>query len=124
MDYLTVKEYAELKGCKPQYIRKLILDGKLEAEQRPHPQNKQMCYMIPVSELPEDLKAKYYKKLKTDIELSPELKEPPVLKQHKKAVKKCFEEYTAEEREEIALWCNILKDWQTRRVKYKNKCEF
>lgn len=53
MDYLTVKEYAELKCCKPQYVRKLILDGKLEAEQCTHSQNKQMCYMIPVSTLSE-----------------------------------------------------------------------
>lgn len=124
MYYLTVKEYAELMNCSVRYVQNQAQNGKIHAEQHPHPQNKKMCYMIPVSALPENVKAKYYKRLKNSVNLSPELKEPPVLKQHKKTVKKRFEEYTAEEREEIALWCNILKDWQTRRVKYKNKCEF
>ncbi len=80
--------------------------------------------MIPASSLPEDLQAKYYKKIKSEVELSPELKEPLVLKQPKNTVKKRFEEYTKKEREEIALWSGILKDWQQRRVKYKSKCEF
>lgn len=49
MEYLTVGEVAELKKCKPQYIRKLAKDGKLAAEQREHPQNHKTCYMIPLS---------------------------------------------------------------------------
>ena len=74
MDYLTVKEYAELKKCKTQYIQKLCKEGKIKAEQRPHPQNKQMCYMIPVSTLSEELQAKYYNRLKSDLKI-PEFKD-------------------------------------------------
>lgn len=121
MDYLTVKEVAELKGCKPQYMRKLAKDGKLNAVVRDHPQNHKPCYMIPVSSLPNDLKSKYYSRLKKEAGTAPELKEPEALKPRKKTVKKAFEEYTAEEREEIALWCGIIREWQDLRAKYKKK---
>ena len=67
MDYLTVKEYAELKGCTERYIQKKIQNGEIYAEQRPHPQNKRMCYMIPVSTLSEELQAKYFNRLKSDL---------------------------------------------------------
>ena len=33
-----------------QILQKQIKDGKIFAEKKPHPQNKQPCYMIPVSE--------------------------------------------------------------------------
>ncbi|MBQ8181421.1 MAG: Mu transposase C-terminal domain-containing protein [Ruminococcus sp.] len=121
MDYLTVKEAAELKGCSERYIKKLCKDGVIQAEVKLHPQNKRPCYMIPISALPEELKAKYYKRLKSEAGTAPELKETEILKPHKKVIKKAFEEYTAEERTEIALWCKILREWQELRIKYKNK---
>lgn len=124
MDFLTVKEYAELKECSERYVKRLCKEGKIPSEQRPHPQNKKLCYMIPVSALSEELKIKYYKNLKSGVKLAPELNESPVLKSSKKTVKKRLEEYTESERSEIALWCGILQDWQRRRIKYKNKCEF
>ena len=55
LDYLTTKELSELKGCSMQILQKQIKNGKIFAEQQPHPQNKQLCYMIPVSALSEDL---------------------------------------------------------------------
>ena len=103
MDYLTVKEAAELKGCSERYIKKLCKDGNIQAEVKPHPQNKQPCYMIPVSALPEELKTKYYKQLKAEARTAPELKEIGSLKPSKNVIKKAFEEYSAEERAEIAL---------------------
>lgn len=33
MDYLTVKEVAELKGCSDRYVKTLCKTGKLQAEQ-------------------------------------------------------------------------------------------
>lgn len=57
MDYLTVKEVAELKGCSERYIKRLCKEQKIQIELQPHPQNKQLCYMIPISALPEDLQA-------------------------------------------------------------------
>lgn len=72
MDYLTVKETAKLKNCAVQYIKKLCKDGKIKADLQPHPQNKQLCYMIPVSALPEDLQAKYYRQKRTESGVLPE----------------------------------------------------
>lgn len=72
MDYLTVAELAELKNCSVQYIKRICKDGKMLTELQPHPQNKQLCYMIPVSALPEDLQAKYYRKKKTEAGILPE----------------------------------------------------
>lgn len=121
MEYLTVKEVAELKGCKPQYIRKLAKDGKLNTVLQEHPQNHKSCYMFPVSSLPDDLRTKYYGRLKAEAGTAPELKESELLKPRKKVVKKPFEAYTAEERKEIALWCGIVREWQDLRAKYKKK---
>ena len=39
MEYLTVKEFAELKECTERYVKRLCKDGKIKAEQHPHPQN-------------------------------------------------------------------------------------
>lgn len=124
MDYLTVKELAELKGCSERHAKRIIKEGKVQAEMQIDPNIKQERYMIPVSTLPEDLKAKYYNNLKKEVGTAPELIEPKPLKPHKKTVKRRFEEYTSEERTEIALWCNILREWQELRVKYKNKASF
>lgn len=124
MDYLTVKELAELKGCSERYAKRIVKDGKINAEMQKNPETKKIRYMIPVTTLPEDLKAKYYNNLKKEVGTAPELIEPEPLKQSKKTVKRRFEEYTSEERTEIALWCNILREWQELRVKYKNKASF
>lgn len=127
MDYLTVKETAELKGCSERYIKTLCKDSKIKADLQPHPQNKQLCYMIPVSALPEDLQARYYAKLKKDIGLAPELmedKSEKTLKKPLKSVKKAFEEYSQAEREEMSTWCEILREWQELRAGYKKKTDF
>lgn len=123
MDYLTVKEYAELKGCTERYIKRICKEGKIQAEQRPHPQNKKMCYMIPVSALSEELQAKYYGRLKAEINL-PALKEDkkPV-KKPKKSVSKTFEEMSEAERREANVWSGIIEEWLSIRSRYENKAQ-
>ncbi|HNX63661.1 MAG TPA: MerR family transcriptional regulator, partial [Oscillospiraceae bacterium] len=112
MDLLTVKEVAELKGCSLQYIQRIIKSGKLQATHNENPTNHIKEYAVPASALPVDLQRKYYGQRKAEVGLPPELKPVKIEKKSSsKAVKKAFEEYTAEEREEIALWCKILKDW-------------
>ena len=58
MDYLSVKEVAELKGCSVRYIQKRVSEQKLEAVIEYN--NNCMQYMIPVSALPEELQQRYY----------------------------------------------------------------
>lgn len=123
MDYLTVKEYAELKGCTERYIQKKIQNGEIYAEQRPHPQNKQMCYMIPVSTLSEELQAKYYNRLKADLKI-PEFKDDKEpLKKSKRTVSKTFEEMSEAERREANMWFEILEEWLSIRSQYTNKAK-
>ncbi len=127
MNYLTVKETAELKGCSERYIKQICKDGKIQAELQPHPQNKQLCYMIPVSALPNELQARYYARLKKDTGLAPELtkdKSETALKKPSKRIKKAFEEYSQAEREEMTTWCGILREWRELRAGYKKKTEF
>ena len=116
LDYLTVKEVAKLKECSIQYIQKLVKAKKLEAIQELNPDNNCMQYKIPVSALPEELKARYYKRKQQELGLLPELKEPETpLEQRSKAIKKPvqkkrLDEFTETERNQIALWCGIIKE--------------
>lgn len=122
MEYLTVKEAAELKGCSEQYVKKLCKDNKLQSIQEINSKGRPK-YLIPVSALPEDLQAKYYARLYKEAGTAPELKEH-VSKPVKKVIKKPFEQYTAEQRAEIALWCGIIREWLETREKYRKKTDF
>lgn len=125
MDYLTVKETAELKGCSERYIRKLIGNGDIFSESIINISNGHTCYSIPVSSLPEDLQAKYYAKLKKDTGLAPELTEDKLEKPRKaRKISRSFEELSSDEREKLNFWCELLEEWQSRRSQYKSKTEF
>ncbi|MDE5855318.1 MAG: helix-turn-helix domain-containing protein, partial [Ruminococcus sp.] len=129
MDYLTVKEAAELKNCSERYIKKLCKDGKVHTKLQPHPQNKQPCYMIPVSALSEDLQAKYYNQKRTEAGIMPEKTEDEntsetVLKKPSKRVQRTFEELSEEERRQVNIWTDILREWQGMRAVYSRKTEF
>ena len=121
MDYLSILDVAELKGCKPQYIRKLAKDGKIFAEQQEHPQNHKMCYMIPITALPEELQLKYYQRKRAENGVMPE---PAAPKKQKAKRLLTFENCTAEQRKSINLWTAILQDWQGQREQYQKKTEF
>ena len=126
MDYLTMKEVADLKGCSWQNIQRLVKNGKLNFVQEMGNKGR-MKYLISVSALPEDLQARYYAKLRKDTGLAPELIEdkPEIaLKKPKKTIKKAFEEYSQAEREEMAEWIRILREWRELRVNYKKKTDF
>lgn len=104
MDYLTVKELAELKGCSGQYIRKQIAIGAINADQVVNEANGHTSYLIPVSSLSEELQAKYYKQKRTETGLLPE-QESDVVKPAKKPTipQRSFEELSADERAEVNL---------------------
>lgn len=129
MDYLTVKEVAELKGCSLQYIKKQCKDEVIKARLQPHPQNKQPCYMIPISALPEDLQAKYYKQKRTETGILPEKinsgnTSATALKYHCKGIAKSFQEFSETERATIKFWINLLTEWQAERSRRRDKTEF
>lgn len=126
MDYLTVKELAELKGCSERYIKRIVKEGKAHAEQKLHPQNNKMCYMIPIASLSENLQAKYYKQKRTETGLLPEHETDNAKKAERSTVpQRSFEELSADERAEINLWTDIVREWQGLRNSYRgSKTEF
>lgn len=112
-----------------QTLQKQIKDDKIFAEKQPHPQNKQLCYMIPVSSLPEDLQAKYYRNKRTESGILPEKNgdesdEKAAFKYRSKGIKKAFEEFSEAERTEIKFWTDLLTQWQSERSERKDKTEF
>ncbi len=75
MEFITVEDVAKLKGCSLQYIQKLIKDGKLESKTELNEKNRPK-YLIPISALPDDIKAKYYTQIRGEENAPPELKKP------------------------------------------------
>lgn len=119
MEYLTIRQTAELKKCSVRYVRQLCSEGKIKTEIQPHPQNKKPCYMIPVTELPADLQAVYYGKRKNI--------PPAPVRKNKKTKTENFptiEELSEKERNELCFWCGLLREWQSRRSQYESKCIF
>ena len=122
MDYLTVKEVAELKGCSERYVQRLCKSGKIEFALYFDANNQQQSYSIPISALPDELQQRYYKRQRSDAGLLPEVKE-----KKKTAAKeqRSFDELTADERAEVNVWTGILKEWQGLRNGYNgSKVEF
>lgn len=129
MEYLTVKEVADLQQCSVQHIQKRIKNGCISAIQIEHPQNKKMCYMLPITALPDDLQARYYKQKRTETGILPESTEPEpdkktLSKHHSKGAKRTFDSFTEEERRQIQFWIDLLEQWQAERSKRKDKTEF
>jgi hypothetical protein len=114
--YLSVKEVADLKGYSQRYIKMLVADGSLKSEVSVN-QNNRKKYLIPISELTTHEQLKYYKS--HNIEIPDELlagRKPKVQHPHKE-----FDEFTAEQREEIAEWIRILNAWDEYCAKSKLK---
>ena len=106
MIYLTVAEAALLKKCSQQYIQKMALDGTIEAIGVDNGNNRKK-YLIPISSFSQQEQLRYYKSHGKDIpdELIPKRK-PKATRPHKE-----LEEFSADQREHIALWIGIIKSW-------------
>lgn len=131
MEFLTVKDVAEIKGCSERYIKKLAHDGKITANKEINSQNNCMQYLFPVSELPEELKSKYYTKIKNEAQLClPKVTAEAdctdiVITKSTKNIKpqREFGYFNADEREEIAFWTEIIREWRIRRKEYDSISE-
>lgn len=106
MIYLTVKEVAELRNCSKQSIQLSALNNEIVAEKETFGNNRYR-YKIPITALSTHEQLKYYKS--HDIEIPEELlagRKPKAQHPHKE-----FDEFSAEQREEIAEWMRIIKAW-------------
>lgn len=111
MTYLTVKEAAVLKGCSERYIKQLVLEGSLKAKEEINKSNRKR-YLIPLTELKPKEQLKYYKQHSIPIpnELLPKRAE---------ITYKALDEFTAEQREEIAFWIRTVRAWDEYCIKSK-----
>lgn len=113
---LTTYEVAELKGCSPRYIQTLVKEGKIQADLSENALNNRKEYLIPVSVLDNKTQIKYYRKFRPNEELPEELRPVPKLKPKQSPPKtdkpkKRIDEYTDDERKQIAMWKKIIKQW-------------
>lgn len=113
MENITVKEYAELRGCSERYIRKLIEKGEIKAEGSFGKGGiRGMVYVIPLASIEPKLIRKYQRR-KRAREGSPP--PPPGIM----AVPVNLEELTYEERQEVAMWKEVLGEWRSYRNGHK-----
>lgn len=117
LDYLSVREAAELKGCSERYIQKSCKEGKLQCTIEINDKNK-VKYMIPISALPEILQTKYYASKREKAGIEPA---KTAVKEVKNTVLKAFEDFSETERKQIVLWKSILDNWQKYRADYVGK---
>lgn len=104
--YLTVKDVADLKGCSEAYVQRLLLDGTLNGVASTNKNNRKK-YLIPISELTTQEQLKYYKQ--HSIAIPEEMlskRKPKTQRPHKE-----LDEFTADQREEIAEWIRIINAW-------------
>lgn len=112
---LTVKEVAKLKNCSAQYVRKLISDGKLNFITENCKGNNKKKFLISVDDLPDDLRTKYYRELNKNVMYK-------AIEQNQ--LQECYqsyEDFTADERNQIDLWVKILSFWQENRLIFDKK---
>ncbi len=105
MDYISVSEYAELRGCTVQYTRKLIKEGKLKAAEHFGAGGRNgLSYEIPLAECDPKIIRKYNRKHG----IKAERKEPQGLR----ILVKSVEEFSSDERKEAAFWKRTLEEWR------------
>lgn len=105
-----MKEVAQLKGCSEQNVRKLALLGTLSSKETTN-DKKRKKYLIPLDALELPIQTKYYKQKYGEV--------PEQLRRSKEKTApqklKPFEGFTADQREQVERWTQILKDWQNLR---------
>lgn len=110
MDSITAEEYAELKCCTVQYVRRLVASGKIKAEEKFGAGGKNgVSYLIPLAECEPGIIKKYNRRHK-----AAEPQEPGKTRLATLSV----EQLTESEREEIAFWRRVLDEWEGYRQHY------
>lgn len=104
---LRASEVASLIGCDPRSVRRKAAAGKIECRQVLNDLNRPE-YLIPLKALEPQFQQKYFDGLKLN---TPGVSTPDPPKG------KPLDQYTAEERDEIAFWMQLIKRWKDYRDK-------
>lgn len=119
MEYLSVPEYAKLRGCSERYARTLIVQNKLYAIEDTVLKRGGcggITYKIPLASIDPKLIRKYQRQQ----DRKNGVHEP---KPQKKALTLSAEDMTAEERQEVARWKQILQEWNAYRGQGRSKAD-
>lgn len=106
MIYLTVQEFSEIRQFTSRYIKRLIQDGVILAKTTLNSNNRKK-YLIPLTELTEEEQLHYYRA--NNIPVPEELLPKKDTKARRQ--RRTLEQFTADQREEIADWMRIIKEW-------------
>lgn len=106
MIYLTTKEVADIRNMSERYIRNLVSSGVI-LSRSVLSEKKTTKFLIPLTELTEEEQLQYYRANNIPVPeaLLPK-KDTKVRRQ-----RRTLEQFTADQREEIADWMRILKEW-------------
>lgn len=113
MTYLSTAEVAEIKGCTPQYVRRLVQNGKLMGETKDNAANNRIEYQVPLTALSEREQLKWEAQQRQKLGLEPMIK--PELKPIEKRRQIALSEFSSEQRDEIAFWSSLLQEWLSER---------
>ncbi len=115
MEYLTTAEVAELKGCTPQYVRRLCQNGTIKANVRESAANNRTEYEIALSDLSEKMRIKYENKKRGELGLEPlPVLAKPLPKPDPRQI--TLQDLTGDQRRDVGFWCEIIKGWQAARL--------
>lgn len=120
MTYLSTAEVAEIKGCTPQYVRRLAQHGKIEHMTVAAAGNNRTEYCFPLSALSEREQLSYENRRRRELGLSPlpEKKNPEPRSEPQQIT---LRDLDGEQRQDAALWCRIIQDWQVIRAEQADK---
>lgn len=110
MTYLTVQEVAELAGCSGRQIKRYALNGEWSAEVVCNEKNRPQ-YRFPLDSLPEDIRRRYWGKLKSGTT------------RHMVSDGAELEKFSEKEREQIRLWTALIERWQESRAAFDKKTD-
>ena len=99
---LTVKQVAEVKGCRVQYIQRMAKEGKLPSVKTVNNRN-QKVYQIPLESLPDELQQRWYK-----MQVEQMREENGIEEENRGGT----DQFSAEERLEIDFWLELVRKWQ------------
>ncbi len=105
---LTAKQVAEVKGCSYRYVKRIIKEGKLQAEESLNDKNRKI-YLIPLESLDEELQQRWYQ-----LSLENQSEEIQPVKEEKRLVE--IDTFSADERQEIDFWIEVIEQWQQYRA--------
>ena len=103
---ISIKEAALLRGCTERYLRQQALTGQINSVTE-QTKNGRKKYMIPLTELTEAEQIRYYSD--HGMELPKKLRKTKAKPAAARSTD--LESYSADQREEINIWSEILREW-------------